>query len=117
MSKHDPRVTLRQLAEFISEARSLVATISLEELQSDPVRLRAFERVMELVGESAKRLPDELRSSYPQVPWRQVAGMRDVISHAYEDLAYEILWDALHLHFPQLQEAVSQMLVDLDSAN
>jgi uncharacterized protein with HEPN domain len=55
MSKHDPRVTLLQLTDFISEARSLVGTISLEQLASDSVRLRAFERVMELVGESAKR--------------------------------------------------------------
>jgi len=117
MSKHDPRVTLLQLTDFISEARSLVGTISLEQLASDSVRLRAFERVMELVGESAKRLPEELRSKYPQVPWKQVSGMRDVISHAYEDLAYEILWDALHLHFPQLQETVSKMLLDLESAN
>ena len=72
---------------------------------------------MELVGERAKRLPEELRSEYTQVPWKQVSGMRDVISHAYEDLAYEILWDALHLHFPQFQETVSQMLLDLESAN
>jgi uncharacterized protein with HEPN domain len=63
----------------------------LEALESDPVRLRAFERIMELVGECAKRLP--------------------------EDLAYEMLWDALHLHFPQLQETVSQMLLDLEPAN
>jgi uncharacterized protein with HEPN domain len=117
MSKHDPRVTLLQLTDFIQEAQDLVKGISLESLESDPVRLRAFERIMELVGESAKRLPEELRSKYPQVPWKQVSGMRDVISHAYEDLAYEILWDALHLHFPQLQETVAQMLLDLESAN
>lgn len=117
MSKHDPRVTLLQLTDFIQEAQDLVEGTSLESLESDPVRLRAFERVMELVGECAKRLPEELRSKYPQVPWKQVSGMRDVISHAYEDLAYEILWDALHLHFPQLQETVSQMLLDLESAN
>lgn len=115
MSKHDPRVTLRQLSDFIEEAQSLVDTISLEELESDPVRLRAFERVMGLVGECAKRLPEELRSRYPQVPWKQVSGMRDVISHAYEDLAYEILWDALHLHFPQLKATVALILVDLES--
>ena len=77
---------------------------------SDPVLLRAFERVMELVGESAKRLPVDLREKYPEIPWRKVAGMRDVISHAYEDLMYEILWDAQHINFPSLLSKVNRIL-------
>ena len=68
---------------------------------------------MELVGESAKRLPVDLRDRYPEVPWRKVAGMRDVISHAYEDLSYEILWDALQIQFPQLLSTVKRMISEL----
>lgn len=117
MSSHDPRVTLRQLADFIGEAQALTSGKSLEFVLSDSVHLRAFERVMELVGECAKRVPAELREKYPEIPWRKVAGMRDVISHAYEDLMYEILWDALHIHFPELLSTVNRMLQDLDPAN
>ena len=113
MSVRDPRVTLRQLVDFIDEAQALVASRTLEEVASDPVRLRAFERVMELVGECAKRVPPELRDRYPAVPWRQVTGMRDVISHAYEDLAYEILWSAMDKDFPTLKAEVQRMLADL----
>jgi uncharacterized protein with HEPN domain len=113
MSKRDPRVTLGQLGDFIAEAQDLVRGYSLETLVADPVRLRAFERVMELVGECVKRVPVDLRHQYQEVPWRQVAGMRDVISHAYEDVSHEILWDALHLHFPGLQTAVASILRDL----
>lgn len=113
MSKHDPRVTLRQLADFITEAQGLVRARSLETLLADPVRLRAFERVMELVGECVKRLPAELRDRHPDVPWRQIAGMRDVISHAYEDVSHEILWDALKLHLPALQARVDLILREL----
>lgn len=113
MSSHDPRVTLRQLADFINEADALIAEQSLETLIADPVRLRAFERVMELVGECAKRLPSELRDQYPAIPWRQIAGMRDVISHAYEDLAYEVLWDACCQDLPKLRMEVGSVLRDL----
>jgi uncharacterized protein with HEPN domain len=113
MSGHDARVTLRQLSDFIGEAHALVEGWTLEEVASDLVRLRAFERVMELVGECAKRVPAELREKYPAVPWRQVTGMRDVISHAYEDLAYEILWSAVEKDFPSLKAEVQRMLVDL----
>ena len=113
MSGHDARVTLRQLLDFIGEVQALVVGLTLEEVASDPVRLRAFERVMELVGECAKRVPAELREKYPDIPWRQIAGMRDVISHAYEDLAYEILWSATQKDFPSLKAEVQRMLVDL----
>jgi uncharacterized protein with HEPN domain len=102
------------LVDFIDEAQALVAGRTLEEVASDPVRLRAFERVMELVGECAKRVPPELREKYPAVPWRQVTGMRDVISHAYEDLAYEILWSAAEKDFPKLKAEVRRMIAELE---
>ena len=104
---------IRQMADFITEAQALVIGKSLDGILDDPVLLRAFERLMELVGESAKRLPVDLRDRYPEVPWRKVAGMRDVISHAYEDLSYEILWDALQIQFPQLLSTVKRMILDL----
>ena len=116
MSVRDSRVTLRQLADFIDEAQGLVEGRTLEALASDPVRLRAFERVMELVGECAKRVPAELREKYPDVPWRQIAGMRDVISHAYEDLAYEILWSAAEKDFPKLRQEVERMVREFGAA-
>jgi uncharacterized protein with HEPN domain len=100
MSERDPLVSLRQAVDFIREAQALVEGLSLEELVADSVRLRAFERVMELIGESVKRVPDDFRMQYPSIPWRKITGMRDVISHAYEDLMYEILWDALEIHVP-----------------
>jgi uncharacterized protein with HEPN domain len=61
MSKFDPAVTLPQTIDFITEAQTLVVGISLEQLLADPIKLRVFERVMELVGESVKRVPQDFR--------------------------------------------------------
>jgi len=113
MSEHDPRVTLQQVLEFIAEARECVAGQTLESLTEDKLRLRAFERVLECMGEAVKRLPQDLRARYPQVPWRKVAGMRDYLSHGYDDIQYVTLWDALHLHVPALEATVIQMLGEL----
>jgi uncharacterized protein with HEPN domain len=113
MSKFDPAVTLPQTIDFITEAQTLVVGISLEQLLADPIKLRAFERVMELVGESVKRVPQDFRDTHSQIPWKKIAGMRDVISHAYEDLAYEVLWDAVEMHFPELLKDLKQILSDL----
>jgi uncharacterized protein with HEPN domain len=74
MSAHDPGVTLAQIVEFIREAQTLVERETFDSMLADRVRLRAFERVMELIGEAVKRLPLDLRARYPQVPWRMWQG-------------------------------------------
>lgn len=117
MSERDPQVTLEQIIEFIDKARDYVKDHTLNTLSADRLRLRAFERVMECLGEAVKRLPNDLRERYPQVPWKKVAGMRDYLSHGYDDVQYVTLWDALHLHFPLLEDVVMRMRADLADQN
>lgn len=117
MSERDPQVTLEQIIEFIDKARDYVKDHTLNTLSADRLRLRAFERVMECLGEAVKRLPNDLRERYPQVPWKKVAGMRDYLSHGYDDVQYVTLWDALHLHFPLLEDIVMRMRADLADQN
>lgn len=69
MSRRDPKVTLRQIAEYAQHAQQLCAQRSLAQLKSDWQAAFAFERVMEVLGEAVKRLPEELRQKYPDVPW------------------------------------------------
>ena len=117
MSERDPQVTLEQIIEFINKARDYVKDHTLNTLSADRLRLRAFDRVMECLGEAVKRLPNDLRERYPQVPWKRVAGMRDYLSHGYDDVQYVTLWDALHLHFPLLEDVVMRMRADLADQN
>jgi len=110
MSRHDAGVTLAQLLDFIREARQLAAGTAIEKILHDQVTLRAFERVMELVGEAVKRLPGDVKEEAPKIPWKKISGMRDVISHGYEDVQYEVLWDAVQLQFPELEKTVLRLL-------
>lgn len=113
MSKFDPVITLCQTTNFIKEAQDLAKELTLDELLTDSIKLRAFERIMELVGESIKRVPQDFRDAYPEIPWRKIVGMRDVISHAYEDLAHEVLWDAVEMNFPVVLSDLERILADL----
>ena len=115
MSRHEPAVTLRQLDELCAEAQEIVVGHPLATLLADRLRTRAWERVMELIGEAAKRLPVELRARYGAVDWTGAAGMRDWIIHGYDGIDYDILWRATHDKLPGVRATVSAMLVDLEA--
>jgi uncharacterized protein with HEPN domain len=57
-------------------------------------------RALEIVGEATKRLPLELRDAYPNIPWRDMAGMRDRIVHGYDNLDFQIMWDVIKQELP-----------------
>jgi uncharacterized protein with HEPN domain len=113
MSNHDPRVTLGQMADHARRAQDLCARNTFPEILTDWQKRAAFERVMEVIGEAAKRLPPELTARYPAVDWRGIAGMRDWISHGYDAVDYGLLWQAVQKDVPPLLVTIEQMLKDL----
>lgn len=113
MSVHDPRVTLRQLKTAAARAQEICAGKTLETLLADWQATAALERFLEIVGEAVKRLPPELRDRYPQVPWKEIAGTRDRLSHGYDVIEREVLWDAVQNDVPVLLKVAEQMLAEL----
>jgi len=91
MSRHDPKVTLRQIVDYARRAQELCAGNTLPEIIGDWQKRLAFERLMEVLGEAVKRLPPDLCQRYPAVPWKLLAGMRDRVSHGYDAIDYQIL--------------------------
>jgi uncharacterized protein with HEPN domain len=114
MSKHDPKVTLLQIRDFAHKAQSFCEGKTLPEIIQDWRDTLAFERSLELIGEAVKRLPIDLRDRYPTVPWKNFAGLRDRVSHGYETVDYQILWDTVEYDLPLLLRTVEQMLRDLE---
>lgn len=74
-------------------------------LMFDAVRMR-----ITIIGEAAKHLSEETRSRAPEIPWRKVAGMRDIVVHAYFDTAHAMVLMTAHERVPELLEAVRRIL-------
>ena len=81
---------------------------------ADWLATAVLERFLEIVGEAVKRLPMNLRSQHPDVPWKEIAGTRDHLSHGYADVDYQVLWDAVQKDLPVLCATVEQRLKDLN---
>ncbi len=87
---------------------------TLDQLLADWQATAALERFIEILGEGVKRLPMELRARHPAVPWKEIAGTRDHLSHGYDDVDYQVLWDAVQKDVPAMLATIEQMLNDLD---
>ena len=96
-----------QECEFLIENSS---NLTFEEFVNDPVLSRAFVRSLEVIGEAVKKLPMEVRKKYPEVPWRNISEMRDVLIHDYFGIKYEIVWKTVRERIPDLKEQVEGIL-------
>ncbi len=89
--------------------QDFIQGMSFNDFQSDPKTLYAVIRCIEVIGEAVKRLPDNLRDKYPDIPWKAMAGMRDRLIHGYDVVDNEIVWNTITLTIPTLIEKFSKI--------
>ena len=110
MSAHDADVTLRQIVEVCDKAVELRDSMTWEEFRGDWRKQMLGERLVEILGEAVKRLPEDLRSRHPQLPWKKIAGTRDYIAHGYDSVDYDVIWSVLDVEAGKLRSAVLAIL-------
>jgi uncharacterized protein with HEPN domain len=74
---------LADMARYAETAVRLVGGLTLEELQADERTSLALERAVEILGEAARRVPQDWRGRFPDLPWREMVGIRNRLAHAY----------------------------------
>jgi len=77
---------------------------------ADEVRKRAFVRSLEIIGEAAKKIPQNIRDEYPQIEWKKISGMRDRLIHDYGGVDYLIVWDVVKKRVPQLAPLIRSII-------
>jgi uncharacterized protein with HEPN domain len=106
----DYRLFLGDILECGMRILDYSVSLDLSGFISNRMAYDAILRNMEIIGEAAKNVPPEVRTRYPEVDWRGMAGLRDVMAHEYYGLEDETLWDIVQHELPPLIAQVKRIL-------
>lgn len=107
----DPRIYLAHIGECIGRIRGYTSGGETE-FQTDPMIQDAVIRNLEVIGEAAKRIPDAFRDANPSIPWKGLAGLRDVLIHQYEGVDLAQVWRIVDSVLPAIEAEIRQLIPD-----
>lgn len=85
------------------ETQEFTLGLDFETFSKDRKTINAVVRSLEIMGEAAKRIPPEIRQTYPKIPWKRMTGMRDKLIHEYSGVDLEIIWGVVTEELPPLK--------------
>jgi uncharacterized protein with HEPN domain len=103
---------LSDITKSINKIKRYTKGMSYEQLVTDELTYDAVVYNLQIIGEAVKNIPREVRNLYPEVEWRKIAGLRDIIAHAYFTIDEEIVWDIIQNKLSDLQENIEQIVSD-----
>ena len=111
----DPTDYLRDILDNATKVEVFTTGIDFDAFLADEMRAYATIRALEIIGEAVKQVPLSLREKHPEIPWRQIARMRDKLIHQYFGVKLGVVWKTVTEDISPLKKAVEQILIEIDA--
>lgn len=105
----DNKVYLLQILEFIGKIESYTRG-GRDEFLNSPMIQDAVIRNFELIGEAAKMVSDQIKKEHPDIPWRKIAGFRDILIHRYMGVDMDAVWNVVISDLPAFKAGIVSIL-------
>lgn len=105
----DPSLYLEDILEACEKIQAYTEGKTRASFEEDSRTVEAVAWNLAIIGEAVKQLPPDTTRKAPSIEWRKIAGLRDVLVHAYFGIDHEIVWDVVENKVPELQDAVDRI--------
>ncbi|MEM1672249.1 MAG: DUF86 domain-containing protein [Archaeoglobaceae archaeon] len=107
---------VEDIVEAMKDAMSFVEGMDYEDFAKDKRTAYAVIRAIEVIGEAVKKVPISVREHYPEIPWKEMAGMRDKVIHEYFGVDLRIIWKTVKEDIPNLRPLFEKILKDFEKS-
>jgi uncharacterized protein with HEPN domain len=103
---------LRDMLENAEKALSFVDGMNYDEFEIDDKAVYAVIRAFEIIGEAARQIPDSIRNANAEIPWREITGMRNKLTHEYFGVNTKVVWRTVHEDLPVIIPLLQKILTE-----
>jgi uncharacterized protein with HEPN domain len=113
MTQREFRDFLQDILEAICQLEKMTQYLSFAEFSTKIEIFLSAVKLIEIIGEAVKNIPDEVRVNYPNIPWKNIAGMRDKLVHEYWAIDEKVVWKVIQNNLPQLKKIIISIIEKL----
>ena len=110
--KRDAGLFIEDILQNIKDIKSFSKGLTKEKFQNNKLKQNAIIRSLEIIGEAVKNIPISFKEKYPKIPWKEIAGFRDVLSHAYFGVSMDRVWNIIEKDLPVLEKEISKIKIN-----
>jgi uncharacterized protein with HEPN domain len=103
---------VRDIYESVQEIEQFMLGLTKEQFVEDRKTILAITKLIEIIGEASKGIPEEVREMYCSIPWKQMTGMRDKLTHKYYGIDLQVLWETATNKIPMINKPIQEMMKD-----
>lgn len=102
---------IQDILQSIDKITLYLEKISLTEFRKNDLIIDAVIRNFEIIGEASNHIPDTIKIQYPNIPWKEMKGMRNIFIHQYFDMEADIAWHTAKKHLPKLKAQLEAIII------